>query len=93
MVTDIHSVCKITASQRTFSGQKCCLSGHTDICMDKMSGQSFNKDSVSTHFSKVILHTVHLNLLSLLIHYLVRVRLMTSFIKTLNRLTHSPLGS
>ena len=35
----LHSVCEITASQRTFSGQKRCLSGHTDICMDKMSGR------------------------------------------------------
>ena len=34
--------CEITACQRTFSGQKQCLSGHTDICM-KMSGQSFSK--------------------------------------------------
>ena len=33
------TVCEITACQRTFSGQKHCLSGHTDICMDKMSGQ------------------------------------------------------
>ena len=37
------SVCEITACQRTFSGQKCFLSGHTDICMDKMSGQSLNQ--------------------------------------------------
>ena len=36
-------ICKITACQRTFSKQKHCLSGHSDICMDKMSGQSFSK--------------------------------------------------
>ena len=35
-----HSVCEITACQRTFSSF---LSGHTDICMDKMSGQSLNQ--------------------------------------------------
>ena len=35
--------CEITACQKTFSGQKHCLSGHTDICMEKMPGQSFSK--------------------------------------------------
>ena len=38
-----HTGCEITACQRTFSGQKHCLSGHTDICMEKMSGESFSK--------------------------------------------------
>ena len=37
------AVCEITACQRKFSRQKHCLSGHTDICMDKMSGQNFSK--------------------------------------------------
>ena len=41
--TEFRAVCEITACQRTFSIQKYCLSGHTDICMDKMSGQSFGK--------------------------------------------------
>ena len=34
---------KITACQRTFSREKHCLSGHTDIHMEKMSGQSFSR--------------------------------------------------
>ena len=38
-----YAVSEITACQRLFSRQKHCLSGHTDICMDKMSGQSFGK--------------------------------------------------
>ena len=42
-VKESPTVCEITACQRTFSRQKCFLSGHTDICMDKMSGQSLNQ--------------------------------------------------
>jgi len=45
----IATVCEITACQRTFSGQKHCLSGHTDICMDKMSGQSFGKLKIKNY--------------------------------------------
>ena len=43
LIVVASTVCEITACQRTFSGQKCFLSGHTDICMDKMSGQSLNQ--------------------------------------------------
>ena len=58
----VYAVCEITACQRTFSGQKCCLSGDTDICMEKMSGQSFgqlkSKTMIITYEITRILHYV-----------------------------------
>ena len=54
MYVPVHAVCEITACQRTFSRQKRCLSGHTDICMDKTSGQGFSKLNLKLMISFVI---------------------------------------
>ena len=55
---DWEAVCEITACQRTFSGQKRCLSGHTDICMDKMSGQSFGNLKIKSYWKLITTYVI-----------------------------------
>ena len=55
--------CKITACQMTFSGQTHCLSGHTDICMEKISGQSFSK--LKSNYWKLMIVCIMTRILAL----------------------------